>query len=56
MPGILAVVRSYDELADALATQRRRSGLSLELVARRAGFGADVLRRLEEKTQFPASS
>jgi hypothetical protein len=50
---MLAVIRSYEELADALATQRRRSGLSLELVARRAGFGADVLRRLEEKKQFP---
>jgi transcriptional regulator with XRE-family HTH domain len=53
MQNILAIVRSYDDLADALATQRRRSGLSLELVAKRAGFGADVLRRLEEKKQFP---
>jgi hypothetical protein len=53
MQNILAIVRSYDDLADALATQRRRCGLSLEMVAKRAGFGADVLRRLEEKKQFP---
>jgi hypothetical protein len=51
---ILARIRSYDDLAAALKTQRCRSGISQTMLEQALGWNYEYLWKLESQRRYPA--
>jgi transcriptional regulator with XRE-family HTH domain len=52
---VLAVIRSYDALADALAVERRRRGISGFKLELETGMQFKQINKLEKKKKYPGA-